>query len=355
MYPELTKYSENRLVEANGMLPLLAMEKSKMAPDQPELSVYEAIVDGLIKSIIATACLGAKPSQNHPHGFGCHSWSIADTGLRLIKLCYSVGCQVHVPSVLNRILLPIVDCDTQKQIEDVVIPLLPQLKTFLLSKNQTITDEPYASFAAKAIKEYVMVVLGPKPEEAVTVSIAQLNTVGCNKCWYCERIRKFFLGEDKMLSIGLGPEIRTHLEKELATLVWGVTLTTIDSTTSQTLQITKTDTLMASIVWAKKQATGLKLVESVGDEATLQKILGSQFWTVASALDMQVTVQQDIASALTPVQAQTLASNAQGSSAGPSRLPDNAPATNKRPSTDGNQHPKRTKLDDDIDMIDLTN
>ncbi len=290
MYPVLAR---TRKVDAEKMISSLAHEMSQMRPDQPEFSACEAVSDGLMKSIISIANL---KTANDP-------WNTAvETGLRLIKLCCSIGCQAHITLVLDRILLPKADCDVRNQIEKGLIPVLLQLRKTVLPQSQIYSDEPYSSFAAKAIKVYIKAVLGQKPVE--TVSVTQIGTVGCNQCEDCRHMRQFFLGEGpevKVLSITKVQIVRAHLEKELAkTLAWGVTWTTNRSGSPHTLQITKPDTLVATTAWARKQAVGLELARSLGDEATLQKIFGAEFWTVANALGLRTTVPQAVGPATAP-------------------------------------------------------
>ncbi|KLO18809.1 hypothetical protein SCHPADRAFT_885906 [Schizopora paradoxa] len=351
MYAQLAQKKPN---EAQQMLSSIASKKSEVAPDHPDALVYQAIIDGLLKAIIALTDFEAKqPAVHRPSGYGygygyggygatTASTTVESAGFKLIKLCNSTGCQAHIPLILDRMLMPKASSDIRKQIEYGLVPLVPQLKTYLTSIGQAITNEPYASFAAKTIKGYVKNVLGPKPKE--TVATAQLKTVGCNACDACREMRRLFLSETKVFSMARNQNVRKHMERELEkTRAWGVTWTTIRSGSPQKLQITKPDSLVAPINWLKKQVEGLSLAESVGDEKALQTILGAHFATVAGVLGMKVTIQP----AAPAHRQQTTASNAPRPAAGPSHPTAIIPATKKRPSTGGDQPPKRTKLDDD--------
>ncbi len=233
-----------------------------------EFSACEAVSDGLMKV----------PSYRLPTSrrLRTHANMAVETGLRLIKLCCSIGCQAHITLVLDRILLPKADCDVRNQIEKGLIPVLFQLRKTVLPQSQIYSDEPYVSFAAKAIKVYIKAVLGQKPVE--TVSITQIGTVGCNQCEDCRCMRQFFLGEGwegKVLSITKVQIVRAHLEKELAkTLAWGVTWTTNRSGSPHTLEITRPDTLIATTVVGKKAGSRIGARAEPRDEATLAE----EFW-----------------------------------------------------------------------------
>ncbi|KLO18811.1 hypothetical protein SCHPADRAFT_100399 [Schizopora paradoxa] len=357
MYAQLSQKKPN---EAQQMLTELALRKGGFAADHPDAVTYQAIMDGLLKAIIASTDFEAKQPQvpsYRPYGYRYGVYNPTTTvtetfesaGFKLIRLCNTSGCQAHIPLILDRMLMPKANSDIRKQIEYGLVPFLPQLKTYLASIGQDITSEPYASFTAKGIKGYVKNVLGAKPKE--TVSTSHLNTVGCKTCDDCREMRKLLLSESKVFSMPRNQIIRKHLEKELAkTRAWGVSWTTIRSGSPQSLQVTKPDSLVAPIVWLKRQTEGLKLMESIGDEKTLQTILGAHFATVVSVLGMKVTVQP----AAPAPRTQATTSNVPHAAGAPShpQLTTATVPTKKRPSTGGDHAPKRTKFDDDV--IDLT-
>lgn len=341
MEPVYALLAQKRPNQARGILSSLASERRNAAPDQLAIPIYRTIIEGLMKSIISAAQYDAKPAPT-PSGYSTSGQSngpmVDSTALNLIKLCHSSGCQSHIPLILDRVLPP--NSDLQAQIENGLVPLLPHLKLYLTSLGQTIMQEPYASFMAKAIKGYIDVVLGPKPEDRV--SNAQFDAIGCDidQCGYCPNLRKYLRGDDRVLSVTRRAFIREHLEKELEkTRSWGVTWTTIHSGSPYTLQITKPDVLIAPSVteWTNKRAAGQNFVRDVGDDAVLSRILGAEFVSVAGALGLR-----------------TVPSPSSVPSAGLSRQPPTLPVTKKRPSTSGNQETKRPKLDDDvIDLSDL--
>ncbi|KAJ6584857.1 hypothetical protein B0H19DRAFT_398575 [Mycena capillaripes] len=68
--------------------------------------------------------------------------------------------------------------------------VLRGLPDILAAQKLSIAEQPYRDFAAKAVKEFTRIVLGPKP--ATSVSLDDLKTIGCG-CHLCGRhLFRFF-------------------------------------------------------------------------------------------------------------------------------------------------------------------
>ncbi|KLO10719.1 hypothetical protein SCHPADRAFT_999405 [Schizopora paradoxa] len=334
MSPFYGPLAERKPNEAREMLIALTLERRRM--NDP---IFTKVIEGLLSSIITNADYEAK-AANHNSACG-HADS---TALHLIKLCHSTESPTMIPVVLDKILRP--QGNLQLHIANRLIPLLAQLNPYLTSLGQTIAQEPYSSFMARAIKDYVSTVLGQKPENMV--SSAQIDAVGCNEqCGYCPSLRKFLREDVRMWPVKRIAVIREHMEKELEKIrSWGVTWTTIKTGSPHTLQITKPNVLIApaTTAWMERRIWGRRFVGFVGDEMILSRILGAEFASIAEALGIQVqgTMQRTAAP-------------------GPSMVSSSQPAgmivSKKRPSTGGIpiHDSKRTRLlDDDVQVIDLS-
>lgn len=253
----------------------------------PDVEPCDRIIQDILKAIIAETEFTSNPHdikhwQLPLHGIISPAVKIA---MELILLCFDFDVQILVSSVLDKLLLHVsssADTTHSIGIERLLVPLIPRIRELLLRRGQAMTCEPYRQFTAKALKDYVNVVLGTPPPESITH--AEIEAIGCG-CGHCRLLKSFFIGTETVIKIQEKPSVKKHLEQQLeATSGWGVEWKTINWTSPETLQVTKPASLVAPIRWAERQERGLKFMQSVGTAVELSKILGSDYTFVAIAL-----------------------------------------------------------------------
>lgn len=267
------------------------------------------------------------------------------TATDLLALCFDFDAQSLAPSLLDKLLVHVsssTDATHSTGIERVLVPIIPRIKEFLLRHGQGLSTEPYQSFTAKVLNDFVKIVLGPRPPE--TVSLAEIKAVGCG-CGNCRLLTSFFFGVESVLRIQEKASVRKHLEQQLeATRRWGVQWKSMNWTSPETIQVTKPMSLEVTIDWTKKQERGLKFMQSVGTAAELSVILGSDFTFVANALGLR-----------TPLSVKALGGNRSNVPSargfGTFDGPHKGSCGSKRWSTGSSDAQKRMKFDDDAGEI----
>lgn len=105
-----------------------------------------------------------------------------------------------------------------------VKPFVVDMKQLLQTHHRDLTMEPFRTFIATNVVQFVQSNIGPPPKE--TVSIAMIQKVGCTgTCQWCPQLGKFLLGADERISISAKQADRTHMEKELqkaGVATWGM-------------------------------------------------------------------------------------------------------------------------------------
>ncbi|KAG8899783.1 hypothetical protein FRC01_010367 [Tulasnella sp. 417] len=143
------------------------------------------------------------------------------------------------------------------------------------------------------------------------------------------------------------PNVR-HLEANLRQYARNVATSTVIRTSPQGIQITKTDAIWKAQLWAGNQAIGISAARAINtNESVLFAIFGERdYRAVLRALNVAyINTPLPNPAALGPaVAGRPSQATASGSNPGPS----GAPATSAQPPT------KRRRVEDDVQIIDLT-
>ncbi|KAJ7102727.1 hypothetical protein C8R44DRAFT_988104 [Mycena epipterygia] len=249
---------------------------------------YNDVISSLVCLSIdtfPTSSLVKTVSTHRYHGYGRYT-TPSDKMIAMVKFCFEVGARSQCQRLLLRFLSPPAGSTLEQHISNALVPFLPVLRQYLITKALDFQTDPYKMFAAAVIRAFADKIMAQKPHEVVPV--AQLQAVGCG-CSECQLLKSFFLSEKATIDFPRVQSIRTHLERQLATRArsWGVVCTTIRSGSPHTLRVTKPANMTALGLWSGNSQTGKTLLHGLGDVAAQTRILGADYpWVYARIYGM---------------------------------------------------------------------
>ncbi|KAJ7699137.1 hypothetical protein B0H14DRAFT_2485121 [Mycena olivaceomarginata] len=205
--------------------------------------------------------------------------------LDLLKFCSEVGVKDQHHYLLSHLLQPPAGSTLEKYASDSLTPFLPLLKQHLLAQSQSFAVKPYRSFAATVVQTFAEQVMADKPPEVA--SETDIQKIGCKDpdCSGCADLRSFLLGEQSTKLFTLPKTVLTHLEHKVArTASWGVICETTRPGGSRSLKITKPNTMMAHTAWSASSEIGKSLLDTLGDRAMQEAVLGAQYGWVRARI-----------------------------------------------------------------------
>lgn len=147
-------------------------------------------------------------------------YQITRSVIDLLKLCASNG---H-PELYGSVLIRLMDKTTinADNISNVLVPLIPALRQFLVDQKTPIYAEPFASLFTTIVGAWTKHILGPKPANATSNVITRLEGHRCS-CRECASAFNWLAnGSGKSLALNrIGAQSRKHLEKELTACATG--------------------------------------------------------------------------------------------------------------------------------------
>ncbi|KAJ7117606.1 hypothetical protein C8R44DRAFT_983104 [Mycena epipterygia] len=236
------------------------------------LNVTSVLVDAAIHAFDLATLIPRKPTLSYS--------AILPDVLNMFRFCFQVGIPSKCQDLLVKLLEPPAGFTIPQNVDRILVPLIPALKTFLATVHLDYRTDPFKTFCVAVIKAYANTVMGQKPHELV--SIAELEGVGCRTCSECAALKTFFLGDESSIDFSRPQAKRSHLEYHLAaTTPWGVTWETHKLRSPHTLRITKPPRMTAVNLTLSTQK-GMTLLAELGDGATQRLILGAdQDWILA--------------------------------------------------------------------------
>ncbi|KAH8120345.1 hypothetical protein DFH11DRAFT_55253 [Phellopilus nigrolimitatus] len=197
--------------------------------------------------------------------------------MELVEFSLEMGTQEQYKQLLNRLLQPLEVSYGKAHLLNVLVPLIPLFRDYLKKRNIDLTTDSYAKFCATIVKQFAQKIMGQKPHEVVSVD--QLKAIGCHGvCLDCQALMRFFTTNVQTISFRTAQVTRTHLERQLErTVPWGVTWTTIRQGMPHTLHVTKPESMTALGLWTGNSMKGQELLESLGNAASQQRILGNRY------------------------------------------------------------------------------
>ncbi|KAF7294272.1 hypothetical protein HMN09_01155800 [Mycena chlorophos] len=207
---------------------------------------------------------------------------------KAMKLCYLTGGPESFVIVLSRILEP----KNENYITNVLVPLIPELKTLATTHNVPLTRAPFSEAIQRIVAVWMAVVLGPQPNMATVQDFAsRVNRWTCT-CAPCTTLVQFLRAADKdtvqLYRIG-APKVN-HVRSEVSTKIPAAYLTLETVRTSpQTLNVKKAAEIARAGKWGSLIAQGRKVLASIGNDALLRSIWGPAY---ATALGPLLTQEQ---------------------------------------------------------------
>ncbi|KAL1670117.1 hypothetical protein GGF50DRAFT_94716, partial [Schizophyllum commune] len=195
----------------------------------------------------------------------------------LLKLCASNG---H-PELYGSVLIRLMDktAINANNISNVLVPLIPALRQFLVDQKTPIYAEPFASLFTTIVGAWTKHILGPKPANATSNLITRLEGHRCS-CRECASAFNWLAnGSGKSLALnGIGATSRKHLEKDLTAHATGAATWTMLPGRPQGLRIVKADAIYAPVEWRARHAKGMSKLKSISsDQQELRRVFGTHY------------------------------------------------------------------------------
>ncbi|KAJ8496425.1 hypothetical protein ONZ45_g12453 [Pleurotus djamor] len=200
--------------------------------------------------------------------------------LDVIKLCYDVSCPHNIPHLFSR-----VTSQMQWQYRSYVTvytPLLKGIKDWLVQHGRSLADTPFDSCVRLLVEKYLVEVLKDKGHVAIPSVVRKL---GClNSCADCVALDRFLFSASPTITYRLAMKRREHVEHQLMSGREFVSFTTIRSGSPYGVKIEKHASVVASMQFTSRAKQANALLSAIGDNAILQRIMGSRFSDVVHAI-----------------------------------------------------------------------
>ncbi|KAF9044406.1 hypothetical protein BJ165DRAFT_198051 [Panaeolus papilionaceus] len=298
------------------------------------------------------------PAYNYGYSYNRVPETVAnDTKVKriieFVDSCFTVGDVQPCQALFNQ-LLRLGDTKVSDRFKEVFAPLIPQLKVALAKHSKTVTTEPFKSFLKLCIELYLGRVLSATAPAALPSFPA--NPVACNQFNECKLLHAFVSNSESAIQFKAVQNVRTHLERHLATENIGhiLTYTTERRGTPYTLVVSKRPEMMASLKWREVHAAALAFLRSIGGtDAELKEVMQERYDDVVKALQGTKTFVMSASSKSSTAACSTAASSSAGASS--------STTTAVTPSTStgaaqvaGAKRKHRNPPTNVIDVIDLT-
>ncbi|KAI0714887.1 hypothetical protein C8Q76DRAFT_784084 [Earliella scabrosa] len=248
------------------------------------VKVYASVVDlSSIPVITTTQFWKPQPPPRLP---------TLDTRLILdaLELCIRLNVPDACSSIVSRVLSH--KPSQREQCRDLLLSLIPALKSLLAKYRYAFTAEPYAPLFRSMMVFWVDRILGVQPApEASAAELKRMQNWTC-VCAYCIQVRAFLQNEAAQTRSWerVGARIRGHLEKELGKYCWNSASWEKITTTPQGIKVTKDKVLYEPIRWREAQRDGVVFYGSISaNYAEMQTILHGDHARVALVLGIERT------------------------------------------------------------------
>ncbi|KAI0796379.1 hypothetical protein BC629DRAFT_291461 [Irpex lacteus] len=205
--------------------------------------------------------------------------------IRALDLCVTAEALDLCDDVITKCLSNTVA--TPEYIEEVLIPLLPELRTWADRHDRNMDVSVRAIVIA-----WLERVLGPQPapDPLVANQLTSLSAWSC-ECQPCVDARTFLIkGEEDSTTLDrIGMQPRRHVEGFLGLHAARLASWVMLRTKPQSLKITRSDVLLRLIRWRRKQAKGIAFLKDLAsNERELKRILGPEYERIKSTLVPQM-------------------------------------------------------------------
>ncbi|KAK0468464.1 uncharacterized protein EV420DRAFT_468765 [Desarmillaria tabescens] len=142
----------------------------------------------------------------------------------------------------------------------------------------------FSAFCAEVLKLFAQRLMPKKPTEQIP---AQLLSFGCGRCYECTSVKAFFTTNTPFHSVTATAAVRAHVEKQLTAVSaakYGVKWETSKFGRPYTLQIQKSESMVAHGKYKQRQTQGLQMLAALGDLTIQRQMLGADFDSVYEAI-----------------------------------------------------------------------
>jgi hypothetical protein len=205
--------------------------------DIPARKEFATMLMACVNCVITSFPFKTLHSQSH--AFYSNYSQPTNQVIGLLTFAFQVGLGAHVcADILDRAYNAVAPAskDFQPHLSNVLVPLIPQLREFMVKQNVTLTTEPCATFCANVVKTFAREVLARAP---VIVVPPSLLNIPCG-CQHCQTLKAFFRNDNATVTIRASQKLRTHVEQELKSasyLLHGVSYETVRQGTPHSLVV----------------------------------------------------------------------------------------------------------------------
>ncbi|KAI0058503.1 hypothetical protein BV25DRAFT_1891156 [Artomyces pyxidatus] len=195
--------------------------------------------------------------------------TVFTTVKELLTLCIETGNKNLASDVFQKVFAV---CRNKLSVEHTLVPLLPEVRSVLKSHHVSPDVSPFDDFFRQAMTAYAVGFLGPKPSNRAISWKGALSPCACADC---QKVNTLLSSSNPEVTLRVPEKRRNHVQAELSRFP-GFTMTTIRTGSPYGLHIKKSPTFTEIGVWKMRSADGIRLLGTIGDEATLQKMWSVQ-------------------------------------------------------------------------------
>ncbi|EGN96309.1 hypothetical protein SERLA73DRAFT_76286 [Serpula lacrymans var. lacrymans S7.3] len=200
--------------------------------------------------------------------------------VNLIDLCISIG---HAGACVRLLVLVINEPkdSIDAKCKTILEPLVPAVRNLLRTSGIDICSPTFNEFFRLIVATYLFHVLGAQPKIS---KAPKLRRIGCG-CQDCNLLDSFVMSSTQSQTFWLGQARRTHLGRYLNSARDLVIYETVRTGSPHGLEVTKSKDVVAMTRWHERQTSTKTFLASIGNNATIQKLMGSRYVDIGRALN----------------------------------------------------------------------
>ncbi|KAH9842669.1 uncharacterized protein C8Q71DRAFT_733865 [Rhodofomes roseus] len=274
-------YTDNDMSE---FVNLLRAHAGDFPPSRTGSSV-RSLASKVVRHIVEKAKFYAYARPRYMTGARTGSEPDITKAIELLSLCHRTDCMDSCTLLFKRLLAP--PSLSPEYVEHILVPLLPELRKFLLENGLSLSDEPFSAVFKTVLMLWGKRVLGPKPNDVPADVMAMLASYRC-KCVDCTTAFNFLMSSperDRAIH-RLGAARKKHLESMLVTYARRAATWSVLRAVPQGLLITKDDTIHRPIQWKLAKSQSATILASISpDYEELKRILGADYQVIIDMMD----------------------------------------------------------------------
>ncbi|KAH8111037.1 hypothetical protein DFH11DRAFT_710036 [Phellopilus nigrolimitatus] len=233
LQPQLAKY-ETTYSFLTEFVKVLHANKTKLSNPPSTQGAFKQSVIYCLTAAVAQWKHSVRSQYGYIYGPAHHRAEHSLGRIKeLVALCVSTGEMEPCEKLFSSLIQD--STGLQTKYKDIFIPLIPELRRILNSRNVGLDTRPFGDFFCYLIETYLHTVLGAKGARMRHNAIRKL---GCG-CSECQALDSFIFSTEATHTFRYVQARRKHLEQRLSTASDIATFTTIRSGSPHGLQVTK--------------------------------------------------------------------------------------------------------------------